>query len=175
MSDIECAEVRRIAKISQIVVSLPKKTSAPTSASGRAFSDASNTDFDAPSLRATFTVSLFSQMAAHSVLYGDRVDTTIVSSKLSDSVDSPDRTEPLSAASPAFSRCNAQFLILIVVSCVVDNLNKGSCAQPRVGEFLASQEALFLVARTRLAHDLLQKSGEDKRAKKSVSHDLLHE
>jgi hypothetical protein len=97
-------------------------------------------------------------MAVHSVLDGDRVDTTLVSSKLSDSVDSPDLTEPLSAASPAFSRCNAQFLILIVVSCVVDDLNKWSCARPRVGEFRLSQEALFLVAGTRLAHDLLHEN-----------------
>jgi hypothetical protein len=35
-------------------------------------------------------------MATDSVLYRDRFDTTIVSSDLSDEMDSPDRTDPFS-------------------------------------------------------------------------------
>jgi hypothetical protein len=45
-------------------------------------------------LRATFNLAFFRQMAPRSVLYGGRCDTTIVSSSLSDEVDSPDRPEP---------------------------------------------------------------------------------
>jgi hypothetical protein len=75
---------------------LPRTTSAPTSASARAFSGASNTDPDFLPLPATFNASLFSQMAAHSVLYGDRIDTTIVSLNLCDEMDSADGTDPFS-------------------------------------------------------------------------------
>jgi hypothetical protein len=45
---------------------------------------------------ATFSASLFSQMAGQTVLYGDPFDTTIVPLNLCDEVDSPDRTDPFS-------------------------------------------------------------------------------